>query len=50
MDNKEQQKDISGFEFDKVKTQNDYKFLSQKLKKINLTDLNFVQNKDYNYF
>ena len=41
MDNKEQQKDISGFEFDKVKTRNDYKFLVQKLKiiKENITVL-----------
>ena len=34
MDNKEQEKDISSLEFDKVKTQNDYKFLVQKLKNI----------------
>ena len=34
MDNKEQEKDISDLEFDKVKTQNDYKFLVQKLKNI----------------
>ena len=34
MDNKEQQKDISGFEFDKGTTRNDYKFLIQKLKNI----------------
>ena len=34
MDNKEQKKDISGFEFDMGKTPNDYKFLAQKLKSI----------------
>ena len=34
MDNKEQEKDISSLEFDKGKTQNDYKFLVQKLKNI----------------
>ena len=34
MDNKEQEKDISSLEFDKVKTRNDYKFLVQKLKNI----------------
>ncbi|MDC3073217.1 hypothetical protein OA194_00475 [Prochlorococcus sp. AH-716-O13] len=47
MDNKEQQKDISGFEFDKVKTRNDYKFLAQKLKSIkeiiNLLEKKFLQ-------
>ena len=34
MDNKEQEKDISSFEFDKDKTRNDFKFLVQKLKNI----------------
>ena len=34
MDNKEQQKDIAGFEFDLGETRNDYKFLAQKLKRI----------------
>ena len=34
MDNKEQQKDISGFELDIDETRNDYKFLAQKLKRI----------------
>ena len=34
MDNKEQEKDISNFEFDEGKTRNDYKFLVQKLKNI----------------
>ena len=34
MDNKEQEKDISSLEFDQNKTQNDYKFLVQKLKNI----------------
>ena len=32
MDNKKQEKDISSLEFDEGKTQNDYKFLVQKLK------------------
>ncbi len=47
MDNNEQQKDISAFEFDKVKTLNDYKFLAQKLKSIkeiiNLLEKKFLQ-------
>ena len=47
MDNKEQQKDISGFEFDRGKTRNDYKFLAQKLKSIkeiiNLLEKKFLQ-------
>ena len=47
MDYQEQDKDISSFEFDKVKTPNDYKFLLQKLKSmkeiINLLEKNFLQ-------
>ena len=47
MDNKEQQKDTSVFEFDKINTQNDYKFLAQKLKSIkeiiNLLEKKFLQ-------
>ena len=47
MDNKEQEKDISSLEFDKGKTQNDYKFLLQKLKRmkeiINLLEKSFLQ-------
>ena len=47
MDNKEQEKDISSSEFDKFKTQNDYKFLLQKLKSIkdiiNLLEKKFLQ-------
>tara|TARA_B100000482_G_C12413853_1_gene222260 strand:+ start:343 stop:495 length:153 start_codon:yes stop_codon:yes gene_type:complete len=34
MNNKEQEKNISSFEFDKGDTSNDYKFLVQKLKSI----------------
>ena len=34
MDNKEQQTDISGLEFEEGNTLNDYKFLTQKLKSI----------------
>ena len=34
MDNKEQEKYISSLEFDKGKTQNEYKFLVKKLKNI----------------
>ena len=34
MDNKKQTKDISSLEFDKGKTQTDFKFLVQKLKNI----------------
>jgi len=47
MDNKEQQKDISGLEFEKGETRNDYKFLTQKLKSIkeiiNLLEKKFLQ-------
>ena len=47
MDNKEQEKDISSLEFDKGKTQNEYKFLFKKLKNIKeiitLLENNFLQ-------
>ena len=47
MDNKEQEKDISSLEFDKVETQNDYIFLVHKLKSIKevikLLETKFVQ-------
>ena len=36
MENKEQEKDISSLEFDKSNTRNDYKFLVQKLKNIDI--------------
>ena len=48
MDNKQQEKNISSFEFDKGTTRNDYKFLVQKLKSIkkiiNLLEKKFLQN------
>ena len=47
MNNKEQEKNISSFEFDKSNTQYDYKFLVQKLKSIkeiiNLLEKKFLQ-------
>ena len=47
MDNKEQKKDISGFEFDMGKTQSDYKFLALRLKSIkeiiNLLEKKFLK-------
>ena len=47
MNNKEEEKDISSLEFDIGKSQNDYKFLVQKLKTIkeiiNLLEKNFLQ-------
>ena len=49
MNIKEQEKDISSFEFDNGKTRNDYKFLVQKLKGIkeiiNLLEKNLLQKK-----
>ena len=46
MGNKEQEKDLSKLECDKRKSQNDYKFLFQKLKSIkeiiNLLEKNFL--------
>tara|TARA_Y100000746_G_scaffold133100_1_gene113986 strand:- start:271 stop:423 length:153 start_codon:yes stop_codon:yes gene_type:complete len=48
MDNKEQEKGTSSFEFDKGNTQYDYKFLVQKLKSIkesiNLLEKKFLKN------
>ena len=44
MNNKEQEKDISSLEFEKGHTQNDYKFLSQRLKRIRKI-LNLLENK-----
>ena len=46
MDNKEKEKNIKNFEFDKDDTSNDYKFLVQKLKSISesiyLLEKNFL--------
>ncbi len=44
MDNKELKKDISSSKFDKGETQNEYKFLVQKLKSIK-ESINLIENK-----
>ena len=47
MNNNQQEKDISGFEFKKDSNSNDYKFLIQKLKiikeNIDLLEKNFLE-------